>query len=239
MLNDLPGKLAGYDCQKCLNKGVVYTRDGYYIVSHECECMDVRRAKARIKNSGIEAIMDDYRFDTYKIKEPWQKQIRDSAVSFMNDHYRKWFFAGGQPGAGKTHICTAIVGEFLRRGIASRYMLWKDEATRLKAIINDPEYYNEIRTLKQIPVLYIDDFFKTATDNYGKRFLPTQGDINLAFEILNYRYTNNLVTIITSERTISELMDFDEAIGSRIYQRTKEYCFNFGPDKEKNWRLRS
>ena len=42
-------------------------------------------------------------------------------------------FIGGQVGAGKTHLCTAMVGEFLKRGISAKYMLWRDDALKLKA----------------------------------------------------------------------------------------------------------
>ena len=42
----------------------------------------------------------------------------------------------------------------------------------------------------------------------------TQGDINIAFEIINYRYINDLITIISSELLLDEIINIDEATGS-------------------------
>lgn len=237
-LNALPGKLEGLDCPKCKNKGIIYVREGLYIVSRECSCMKVRQEKQRISQSGLAPLMERYTFDNYKATEPWQQAIKSSAQRFIHEHDRKWFFVGGQPGLGKTHICTAIVSEFLKMGVDARYIIWKEEAGKLKNVILDDTYAIEMRKLQRVSVLYIDDFFKTAKDDSGQRKLPTPGDVNVAFELLNYRYNNNCITIISSERTTSELLDCDEAVGSRIYERSKDYCFNFSPDRKKNYRLR-
>ena len=43
------------------------------------------------------------------------------------------------------------------------------------------------------------------------------------FEIINYRYINKLPIIVSSEYSIDELLNFDEAIGSRIYEMCKDY----------------
>lgn len=238
-LNDLPGDLTGYDCLACKNKGVVYFVKNGYVVSRDCDCMQVRRSREMLKKSGLEGVMKEYRFDRYETAEIWQKEFKDGALRYLKDHDRKWFFAGGQPGVGKTHICTALAAQFLRQKIPVRYMLWKEDCARLKAVINDNiEYPRLMDPLKTVAVLYIDDFFKPSQDESGRKRPPTAGDINIAFDILNYRYVNNLPTIISTERTIDELLDIDEAIGSRIYQRTKGYCFSFREDRSHNYRLK-
>ena len=239
-MNSARGDLTGYDCPECLNRGNKFFVDGDYIVSRECECMKIRRSYWNIEKSGLKDLLGRYTFNNFDATELWQKDFKADAQRFVLDHTGKWFFAGGQVGAGKTHICTAIVGEFLKHGIESRYMLWRDEIVKLKACVNDPfEYGRMINPLKTVPVLYIDDFFKTANDDSGQKKPPTQGDINVAFELLNYRYNNDrLVTIISSERTVEELLACDEAVGSRIYQRTKEYCWVISQNKNRNYRLR-
>lgn len=238
-LNELSGDLTGYDCPDCKNKGVVYFVKNGCVVSRDCDCMQVRRSREMLKKSGLEGVMKEYRFDRYETAEPWQKEFRDGALRYLKDHDRKWFFAGGQPGVGKTHICTALAAQFLRQGIPVRYMLWKEDCARLKAVVTDSEAYSRLmEPLKTVAVLYIDDFFKPSRDESGQKRPPTAGDINIAFDILNYRYVNNLPTIISTERTIDELLDIDEAIGSRIYQRTKGYCFSFLEDRSHNYRLR-
>jgi len=126
------------------------------------------------------------------------------------------------------------VVEFINAGNAAHYMLWRDEIVPLKASVMDDEAYEKaIRKLKEIKVLYIDDFFKTER---GK--MPTTAEINIAFEILNYRYNNrDLITIISSERLIDDIIDIDEAVGSRIYERSREHCLVIQYDRTKNYRL--
>ena len=240
IMNSVQGNLTGYDCPSCLNRGNVYHVDDGYIVSHECDCMKIRRSIWNIKKSGIESLMQHCTFENFEARDEWQKDLKSGAQQFLTDHTGKWFYAGGQVGCGKTHICTAACGELLKQGKAVRYMLWRDEIVKLKANANDSsEYQRLIYPLKTAPVLYVADFFKTSDELDGSKKKPTHADTQAAFEILNYRYINqDLITIISSERSIDNLLECDEAVGSRIYQRTKDYCFYFRPDKQKNYRLR-
>lgn len=239
-LNNMEGKLSEYDCAECKNKGTIYRINDGYIMAHDCRCMEIRRSIWNIKKSGIESLIQCCTFESFKAAEPWQERMKLRAQQFLTDHTGKWFYAGGQVGCGKTHICTAMCAEFLKKGKAVRYMLWRDEIVKLKANANEAQEYQRLITpLKTCPVLYVDDFFKTSDELDGSKKKPTQADTQAAFEILNYRYINqDLVTIISSERSIDDLLDCDEAVGSRIYQRSKEYCFYFGTDKTKNYRLR-
>ena len=71
--------------------------------------------------------------------------------------------------------------------------------------------------------------------------MPTPADINVAFELINYRYINpGLTTIISSERTLSELLEIDETTAGRIAECTKlgGYCINLKKDASRNWRMR-
>jgi DNA replication protein DnaC len=77
-------------------------------------------------------------------------------------------------------------------------------------------------------VLLIDDLFKGNI---------TKSDINIIFEIINHRYLNHLPLIISSEYTADKLLDFDEAIGSRIIEMCKDYLVQF-EGRENNYRLR-
>lgn len=86
--------------------------------------------------------------------------------------------------------------------------------------------------LKSVPVLYIDDLFKGAER-------PTQGDLNIAFELLNHRYNNeNLYTIISTEKLLDDLIRIDEAIGSRIAERSKGHRIQLNRDPARNWRTK-
>lgn len=230
--NEADGNLGGCDCKICRNKGVVFSVKDGYIVSYECECMGKRRSILNIEKSGMKELIGRYTFENFIVKTVWQSDMKKKARNFLQDETGSWFSALGSVGAGKTHICTAICAEMLNSGRAVRYMLWRDESVRLKSAVGDEERYSEmIRPLKRTKVLYIDDLFKTRS---GEEIRAA--DINLAFEILNYRYCNkDLVTIISSEKTMDDLIKIDEAIGSRIYERSKDFCVQLGGNK--NFRM--
>ena len=213
--NDLPGKLTGYDCERCHNKGYVAVIEDGEEIMRECSCMPIRQSMRIIRESGLQEMLERYTFDSYTTSERWQAEAKRAAVAYA-EHPSGWFFIGGAVGSGKTHLCTAICDRLMEQKIPVRYMLWRDEAVTLKAIVNEPDYEGRIKPYKTVRCLYIDDFFKVGRGNV------TDGDINLAFEILNARYAReNFYTIISSEKTIGDIIDIDEAVGSRIYQRSK------------------
>lgn len=231
--NAIDGTLTGYNCTKCRNKGVIYYDKDGEMICRKCECMPVRDSLARISKSGLQNVLDRYTFDRYITEQPFQNVIKTKALDFIKNH-GKWFFIGGQIGCGKSHICTAIVAEYLKQGKSARYMQWRDDVVNLKSNANTPDYERLIKPFKTADVLYIDDLFKTES---GKP--PTSADINVAFEIINQRYINpDLITIISSERVIQDMVNIDEAIASRICEYAGEYMINISPDKHKNYRLR-
>lgn len=238
----------GYNCDLCLNRGyiaAVYHNEQYGYYSQQlvpCKCLHIRQAVKRLNRSGLKNVVRDYTFDRYTAEESWQKAIKSAAERFCRDESRNWFFIGGQSGAGKSHICTAIAVYYIRKGLDTKYMLWRDEITRIKTSITEPEQYAAMmEELKETDVLYIDDLFKTGKDPNGKMMLPTAADVNAAFEIINYRYNDpKLITIISSERTLTDLTAIDEAIAGRIAERSKDggYCINLKHDPARNYRLK-
>ena len=232
--NRTPGELSGKDCPKCRNKGLVMVvhEDGSTAV-RECSCMGFRKSLKRLERSGLQKLVGQCTFDGFHTPDPWQVRAKEKAQQYAADPAGRWFLAAGQPGSGKTHLCVAICRELMLRGLETRYMLWRDEIPAIKAAVNDTEEYQRlVEPLKRVPVLYIDDFFKA-----GRGQQPTVGDVNAAFEILNARYINReLVTVISTERTLPELLEIDEAVGSRIYERSKGSNLQL-TGVEKNWRL--
>jgi DNA replication protein DnaC len=225
----------GYNCNLCKNKGhkLVLGENGVELY-RECKCQQIRATLKRAKKSGLGDIIRDYTFDKFIDTEEWQKSVKQTAQEFCKDDTAKWFFIGGQVGCGKTHICTAISAHYIKAGKELKYMLWSEEAKRLKSLVNDSSYQELISPYKDIEVLYIDDFLKVKN---GEE--PTAADINLAFEIINHRLLDSSkITIISSEKILDEVMEYDEATMSRIYQKTGNYKISIGKDRKKNYRLR-
>lgn len=233
----------GYDCQICRNKGYIIRaveENGFWrIVAQECQCMKIRRTIRRMEKSGLKNLMRDYTFGKFEVSENWQKTVQNAAASYAKSP-QGWFFIGGQSGCGKTHICTAICRELILQGLDVVYMLWRDEITRLKAMVTDVDKYdNNIQLFKRAEVLYIDDFFKMGR-GVGNNDIqkPTMADINIAFELLNYRSINNLQTIISSEFNIAELLEIDQALAGRIVENANPMPIVIRPDIKKNYRLK-
>ena len=232
----------GYNCSICKNKGFIFVPQLYLGSYNEkqvfCKCTKIRNTIRALNRSGLADVVHDFTFDKYIASEPWQQSILEKAKTYLTECENNWFFFGGTTGSGKTHICTAIAVTLLKQSKEVKYMLWRDEASRLKAMVNSLEYADKIEEYKNVDVLYIDDLFKTGkTEAQGKQ-RPTQADINLAFEIINSRAIQKKITIISSECTMTDLIDIDEAVAGRIKQKSGIYCINIAPDRSKNYRLK-
>jgi DNA replication protein DnaC len=235
----------GYDCPLCLNRGSTLESrlvgKFYEEVMVMCKCNRVRKALNRLAQSGLKNVARDYRLDNFIVEQPWQEEMLNTAQNYLNSFAfrHSWFFIGGASGCGKSHICTAVAIELLKRHYLDvTYMPWRDEASRLKSMLNNGTYSEELEYYKKVDVLYIDDLFKTGRSENQERQRPTAGDINLAFEILNNRMIDKKITIISTECLIDEIIDFDEALGGRIRYVCDDYCLNIGRDRNKNYRLR-
>lgn len=246
--NDNAGNLNekdGYNCNICNNKGIIYfLQESQFtgtkaMTVKDCECMQIRRTLKRARQSGLNNILSDYTFAKYQATEKWQSSIKELAQAFCKDDAANWFYIGGQSGAGKTHICTAIAGHYIKQGKDCRYMLWRDDAVKLKQLVNDyTEYQRIINDFKFADVLYIDDLFKSQVGS-EQSAEPTKADINLAFELLNNRIMDkDKITIISSEFLITEALEFDEATIGRVFQKAGQYKLSIPKDRSKNYRLR-
>lgn len=238
--------MGGVDCPVCRNKGVIMTNqetvNGFWETRvRECKCMTTRRSIRRLVRSGLKDVTSTYTFRRYEATEEWQKRLKEAAIRYVQDIRAGgtgWLYVGGQSGCGKTHLCSAVAVQLLKDGMGLRYMVWRDELRKLKAVANSPEYGDMLDEWKTVRVLYIDDFFKAARDQYG-RMTPSEADVRIAFELLNYRSNDkSLLTIISSELSLDEIADIDEAIAGRIAQHAAGHCVTVAPDRGKNYRLR-
>lgn len=218
--------LGGVDCEICGNTGYILIKNNGELFTRECPCMKKRRSLRSIRKSGISDMLSRYTFENYETPDEKREKIKKIAENYVNQD-TGWFFIAGKSGSGKTHICTAICKALIEQGKEVKYMLWRDESVALKSCVTEEEYQEKIQKLKLAPVLYIDDFWKGNV---------TDADVNLTFEILNSRYIDSgKRTVISSEMTLPDVISRDEAIGSRIYERSRGFRIQ-APNE--NWRLR-
>lgn len=231
--NNESGDLVGYNCPKCQNRGFFAKKnenyDLYYV---ECSCMNKRKAIQAKQTSAVADLLAKYNFDNFTCKEEWQTDMLTKAKEFTEDNARV-FFIGGQVGAGKTRLCISLLNALIDKGCYEfETALWSDITKTLKANnFNETRYNNIMCKLVNVPVLYIDDFFKIT---------PTQKDIEIAFDIINSRYNRNKnITIISSELNGKQLNEIDEAICSRLYEYAKhKYFISLAYNAKRNQRYK-
>lgn len=201
-----------------------------------CECFELAEAEKLFNNSGIKD--DNFTFTNFEEWSETAKQMKDVALryykNFMqikNNKQNSIAFIG-QVGGGKTHLTVAIGLNILKnKKISVAYFSYRDVVTNLKQNMTDEEYYQkQLDKYRNAKVLLIDDMLKGKT---------TDSDKNIMFEIINYRYMNKLPIILSSEHDMNDLLNFDEAIGSRIYEMCKDYLVEVTKDIKNNYRLRS
>ncbi len=237
-INSTSGDLTGYSCPKCRNRGsVADVRENGSVFFQECDCMRIRRCIWKMVASGLKNVIREKTFDAYQDAEPWQTAIKQGARAYA-DKPEGWLLFCGQSGSGKTHLCTAVCRHRLLAGDEVRYMPWRDDIAALKSMSLDSEKRQQtIDELKKAQILYIDDLYKTGRAADGSSN-PTGADVSLAFELLNYRYNNRLITIISTEKTPNELVQIDEATGGRIVEMAQGHTYCIEKKTGRNYRLR-
>ena len=205
------------DCPKCRNLGCVPNPSDPERWQ-DCECVPLRKAWRAIKRSGLAEEIERCTFETYETPDLWMRELLASARAYTESILagkKGWFLALGQSGSGKTHLCTAICGELLRAGKQVQYVSWRNLLIKGKQRFDSEagsENTEYIEALKVTPVLYIDDLFKGKT---------SEADDALVFELLNDRLIRKLPTLISSELSVEQLLNRDEATGSRMIEMAK------------------
>ncbi|WP_169809796.1 ATP-binding protein [Clostridium magnum] len=230
-------KISNGECPICEGRGFTIKNSSKYqdtIVF--CKCREMDKTRVLWKNSGIETEKNRLTFGNYKIYNRSTEKAKEAAIdyfrNFNNIRSTRKNSIGflGQVGSGKTHLSIAIGLNLLAKNIPVVYMSYRDEILKLKQNILDEEYYAScLRRYKLAEVLIIDDLFK------GK---INESDINIIFEIINYRYMNNRPMIVSSEFTAEKLLYFDEGVGSRIIEMCKDYMVEI-EGKDNNYRVNS
>lgn len=229
-----------YKCEKCHDTGWVDIGNN---TVYRCPCWKAREAERKLKESGLADVIDQQTFATFRTETAIQQRMKQTAQKYLealltgkDSQLKPWLYMGGNPGCGKTHICTAVCGALLKNNIGVRYMQWLDEARRLKAYVNEPDFEDQVADYINVSVLYIDDLLKQKyTDNPSF----TEADIKISFTVLNARYLLNRPTIISTEwDLLDQLLPADEGVFSRVYERCKGFMLNVDRNPANNYRLR-
>ena len=226
-------KVDGIHCDICKNKGMVKDLVDGRVIVRQCACIGHRHSYMNARNSGLGHYLQKG-LDDYIVTDEWQAECFEKMQSFVTAHGKDntWFVALGQSGCGKTLMGSIIANYLLyveKRMVY--YLTWTDFIGKLKRDMmgdktNDVSGY--LDKIKKVDVLFIDEMLKKYNDT----------DLRYLIEIINYRYTNDLKTIITSENVYEKLLDIDEATFGRMIEKSKDYLINIPKDRKKNYRLK-
>jgi len=235
--NETQGELnknGEYNCERCNNKGLIafYLEGNAGFALRKCECVTTRKILRLASESGMGSELKEKTLDNYLVKSEWQGLVKSGVQTYLREGAQRWLYIGGQSGSGKTHLCTAVCGELLKKGFEVVLTSWVEASRELKAVANDVEFSRKMSRYKDAQVLYIDDLFKSR-----QKEMPSSADLRIAFELISSRAAANKITVISSELHIGELIEIDEAIGSRIKQKCARFILLIGRSKEKNYRL--
>lgn len=221
-----------YDCPECFNREYFATKnaDGQFAL-RPCRCRTIRQTKRAAKYSGFGEMIGRYTFDSYETPEDWQKRVKLTAMRYVEQETLPWLYIGGQSGAGKSHICTAVGTYLLEHGRTVKYVLWRDVFHRFESYrYDDVKYYQYLDELLKIDVLVIDDFLKNLDEK------TKSSALDIAFDIINRRYNGNNATIISSEIMLTDLEHYDIALHGRIKERCGAFTLSIKDDDTRNYR---
>ncbi|MEK5167132.1 ATP-binding protein [Paenibacillus sp. FSL R5-0527] len=228
-----------YNCPHCKDTGDIWV-DTWTL--KECTHCNVRKMQDIQRKVKAAQITDEFKSKTFKSfdvsdrPEPIKQAKRVAqayvlAFQQIRKNKQNSIALMGNPGCGKTHLLAAVSNNLLDEGVEVFYFPWVEGMKELTSA--DFEQKQEIiQRMQKCEVLFLDDLFKGR----GK---PTDYQFETAWAVLNYRYLNNLPILVSTERSISDLLDIDEAMGSRIAEVTKDYkAVINGSREEMNYRLK-
>lgn len=211
-----------YECEIC--KDLEWIIDPETNSAKPCVCREKKHYKRILEYSGISEAFQKKTLENYIPKKEIQALAKKTAREYIDNYGEEQKEKGnsigffGQVGSGKTHLSIAIANELMKKNIGVLYMQYREAIMKIKQVANDElAYTQEINKYKTAKVLLIDDLFKGATKNG----YVNDADLRAVFEIINFRYLKNAPIIVSSEYGAKELLEFDEAIASRIIQMCK------------------
>ena len=187
-----------------------------------CPCQYKRVIESLLKNSGFP--YEEFQrmtLDTFETSTEEQTAMKNLANRFIKED-GNWMGVFGASGAGKTHICIAVCQELVKKYRCSfKYMSYRSMMRQLRSFIFDDEKYSDMmHDLIETDVLYIDDLLKFSLDQKGDII---QDELRVLYDIVNERYLRKKKTILSSEYTMKEIVQMDEALGSRMRELIGDY----------------
>ena len=173
--------------------------------------------------------------ENYEVDNTESQIALQTAIDYIEGFdYRKSIMFCGQVGSGKTHLALAIVKELMST-VPVLPLIYVEDLGNLRVLRNSfnsderLRYDEKIRAYREAHLLLIEDLF------WGK---VNDTDMAIMYDIINYRISNNKSIIITTELTREQLLELDEALGSRLIYMCKDNIVEFKHNIRNNYRIK-
>lgn len=158
-------------------------------------------------------------FTNFRTFAPALKTLRD-IVRAWAESPRGWLFVYGGVGNGKSHLCAAAYNEAAARGHEAIFISMPDFLASLKALFDEANrreerdtYQARLRTYQKTQALILDDLGSER---------QTEWSDGVLFELLDYRYRNQLATLLSSNLDPRD----DKAFDARLISRWHDSSFS-------------
>lgn len=223
---------AKYDCNICEDRGYIFKIQDGYEVAVPCSCLEKRQSIEKLTLSGLTEVFRQKTINSFNADKEWQIKAKMKVLEYVNNfkETNASLILTGNPGGGKTHLGVGAMLELINNNVGCVYKEYISMLTNLKQVINEEEeFIRELEKYINPRVLFLDDFLKGQ---------PTEADRKYIYKVINTRYLKGKPMIISTEKSIKEILMFDEAVGSRIVEMCQNNIITFPRGIENNYRLR-
>jgi len=183
-----------------------------------CECQKKSREDqitARLLEISNLSAFKEKTFETFNIHSHDGK-TKNATLEFAFNtaknyaaHLNGWLLLMGGFGSGKTHLAASIANQVVTDGTRTLFLTVPDLLDWLRSTFSSQEstYQNRFDEIRNMPFLVLDDFGTQNATDWAREKL---------YQIINYRYINQLPTVFTTNLNINAIED---RISSRLQDR--------------------
>jgi DNA replication protein DnaC len=198
-----------------------------------CGCFRERRNRRLLEDAGIPARYDHCTLEGYLPRTPMQRAVLERTRAFVEAFpvAERGLLYLGACGVGKTHLAVAALRVLVReKGARGRFEDYQDLLRRIQSSYSADAQTSEAEVLRPVleaEVLLLDDL--------GGARRPTPWVFDTLFHVLNTRYNERRVTLITSNfedipydrlggREAVGQDSLQDRVGERLHSRLYEMC---------------